>query len=87
MERTILIVEEVSAQLEDILKRKFDINIFLSEEAKDIPLTASPFMFNSFQLYELLMIIEERYQKYFSVSEIKRNGFSTFNDVVNLILG
>lgn len=86
MERNIC-KEDVSLQLEDILKEKFGVNIAFSKEIKNIPLTMNPFMFNSFQLYELLMIIEERYQKYYSVAEIKGSGFSTFNDVVNLILG
>ena len=78
--------ENVSTHLEYILKKNFDIKDGLTEKNKNIPLTEAPFMFSSFQLYELLMLVEENYQRYYTVGEITENGFSTFNDVVRLIL-
>lgn len=71
--------------MRDILRDQFEVSCSLPNDFTQIPLTRQPFMFNAVQLYELLMVVETCFQKYFSAEEIKENGFSTIEDIILLI--
>lgn len=75
----------IIAKMKNILEDNFEIDFALTDGIIQIPLTAQPFMFNAIQLYELLMIVENCFQKYFSSEEIKENGFSTIEEIIRLI--
>lgn len=77
--------EFIIIKIKDILKENFEIDFVLPDDFLQIPLTTQPFMFNAIQLYELLMIVEKSFRRYFSSVEIKENGFSTIDDIIRLI--
>lgn len=74
----------ITNEIINIIKNKFerteiDINHLNSS------IFLRPYYFDALELYELLMIIEEKYNVIFIPRDIKRNGFFSINDIVKLV--
>lgn len=68
-----------------VLREYFEVDYAMLDNFTQMPLTEHPFMLNAIQLYELLMLMEENFKKYFSSDDIRENGFSTIEDIICLI--
>ena len=74
----------ITNEIINIIKNKFerteiDINHLNSS------IFLRPYYFDALELYELLMIIEEKYNVIFIPRDIKRNGFFSINDIAKLV--
>lgn len=67
-----------------VLTEKFNLAFELNDEIMTISLFERPFLLSAIQLYQLLMILEEKFCVYFTAEEIRKNGFFTIEEILKL---
>lgn len=68
-----------------LLNGHFALRCECSPELLDAPLTGQPFALDGKELYQFLMLVEETYGVYFQPDDIRRHGFHTINEVIDLV--
>lgn len=76
--------EKILNTICQVLTEKFDLVFELNDETTTISLFERPFLLSAIQLYQLLMILEEKFCVYFTPEEIQKNGFFTIEEILKL---
>lgn len=78
-------MERIIEEICQMLGKDFNVKDEITEDKQKLPLTSFSFGLNAAQLYQLLMAVEEKYNIYFAVSEIEKNGFGTVEEIARLV--
>lgn len=77
--------KEIMEDIWQMLNKDFNVRDEITADKQKLLMTSFFFDLNAIQLYQILMAIEEKYNIYFSASEIEENGFGTVDEIVRLI--
>lgn len=77
--------KEILAILVKSLNQIGSSHNFDLKEDINLPLTGSKFYLSAFQLYEFLILIEQRFQIYFTYDEIVKCSLITIKDFADLV--
>ena len=77
--------KNVVEYVESTLKQFFGYSGSLTGVLRDTPLTLPPFGLTGSDLYRLLMLVEKEFSIEIRVEDVKKCGFRTINEIVNLV--
>lgn len=76
----------IADRIAGLLNTYFELKCDFIPSMYDKQLTGQPFELSGFDLYQLLMLVEEEYGIYVRPDDVRQHGFSTINDVIHMVL-